>query len=305
MSIDPKLTIPPTVTTILFDLDGTLLPMDQEDFVRRYTQALAGKVAALGLNPKLLISALWKGVAAMVANTGHNTNRQVFWQVVGEVYGRDLTDYIPHFDAFYACEFDAALAACAPSPLANTCVKILRDKGYTLALATNPLFPPVATHRRMTWAGLWPEDFALITTYDNCRSCKPNPLYFKEVLEMLGRAGQQCAMIGNDPVEDGAAAELGIPVLLVEDPAFQHVETHLPKIGNLEQLVLWARQLPPCPGGKQSEGVAGGTEGVADGSEETADGAEGAADGSDDTVGGTVDVVDGNHSKGAGPAQKG
>lgn len=248
MSIDPKLTIPPTVTTILFDLDGTLLPMDQEHFVRRYMQALAGKMAALELDPELLIASLWKGVKAMMANTGQQTNRQVFWQVIGEAYGQDLTGYIPHFDEFYTCEFDAALAACSPSPLADTCVKILRDKGYTLALATNPLFPPVATHRRMGWAGLSTEDFALITTYDNSHFCKPNPAYFKQVLQALGKTSDQCAMIGNDPVEDGAAAEIGIPVLLVEDVCFKDVDTDLPKIGDLEQLVLWARQLPVCPG---------------------------------------------------------
>lgn len=36
------------ITTILFDLDGTLLPMDQEKFTRRYFELLAEKMSAYG-----------------------------------------------------------------------------------------------------------------------------------------------------------------------------------------------------------------------------------------------------------------
>ncbi len=38
--------------TILFDLDGTLLPMDQDEFIRDYFQRLAQKVSPLGYEPK-------------------------------------------------------------------------------------------------------------------------------------------------------------------------------------------------------------------------------------------------------------
>lgn len=42
------------LTTILFDLDGTLLPMDQEHFVKTYLGLLAQKMAPKGydLNPE-------------------------------------------------------------------------------------------------------------------------------------------------------------------------------------------------------------------------------------------------------------
>ena len=40
------------ITTILFDLDGTLLPMDQEAFTTGYFKLLAKKLAPYGYEPK-------------------------------------------------------------------------------------------------------------------------------------------------------------------------------------------------------------------------------------------------------------
>ena len=58
------------ITTILFDLDGTLLPMDQDEFVRAYFKLLAKKLAGHGYDPQALLGNIWKGVEAMVKNTG-------------------------------------------------------------------------------------------------------------------------------------------------------------------------------------------------------------------------------------------
>ena len=46
------------LTTVLFDLDGTLLPMDQEEFVRAYFHKMAGKLAPLGYEPEKLVGGL-------------------------------------------------------------------------------------------------------------------------------------------------------------------------------------------------------------------------------------------------------
>ena len=58
------------IDTILFDLDGTLLPMDQDAFTEYYFKLLAGKMAPLGYEPKQLIAAVWDGTKAMVKNDG-------------------------------------------------------------------------------------------------------------------------------------------------------------------------------------------------------------------------------------------
>lgn len=60
-----------------------------------------------------------------------------------------------------------------------------------------------------------PEDFELYTTYENSSFCKPNPQYYQQILDKIGLAPEQCLMVGNDAVEDTAAAKLGIPVFLL------------------------------------------------------------------------------------------
>jgi hypothetical protein len=51
------------LTTILFDLDGTLLPMDNEAFTKGYFKLLAAKLAPHGYEPKQLVDAIWAGTA--------------------------------------------------------------------------------------------------------------------------------------------------------------------------------------------------------------------------------------------------
>ena len=95
---------------------------------------------------------------------------------------------------------------------------MLKDAGVRIVLATNPIFPAVATESRMKWAGLSPADFELYTTYENSRYCKPNPEYYKEIFAKLGCEGSDCIMVGNDVEEDMVpASALGAKVFLLTD----------------------------------------------------------------------------------------
>lgn len=208
--------------TVLFDLDGTLLPMDQEQFIKVYFGELVAKFSKQGYNSKQLIDAVWFGTGAMVKNDGSQLNIDAFWAAFSQAMGRDLLSEIPRFESFYANEFERAKSVVQPEPLANQCVKLLKKKGYTVVLATNPIFPEVATMSRIRWAGLDADDFELITTYDNCHYCKPNPKYFYEVLDRIDKVGSQCLMVGNDTIEDTAAAQAGIEVFLLN----RTLETH-------------------------------------------------------------------------------
>ena len=78
------------ITTVFFDLDGTLLPMDQEVFLNAYMGGLAAKMAPHGYEPKLLVKSIWKGTGAMVMNTGSKRNDEVFWNTF-----RPAMDEIP------------------------------------------------------------------------------------------------------------------------------------------------------------------------------------------------------------------
>ena len=206
-----------SITTVLFDLDGTLLPMDQEVFVGTYFGGLAKRLAPLGYEPKKLVDSIWKGTAAMVKNDGSRINEEAFWDTFTLIYGEKARGDMPHFEAFYKENFDSVAASCGYSPKAREVIDYLKANGIRTVLATNPIFPAIATEKRMRWAGLSPEDFALYTTYENSSHCKPNPDYYRDILSKLGLVPEECIMVGNDVGEDMIAATLGMKVFLLTD----------------------------------------------------------------------------------------
>ena len=202
-------------TTILFDLDGTLLPMDQDQFTYTYFKELAVKLAPLGFDPKALAGNIWAGVAAMVKNDGSVPNEEAFWQEFSHIYGETVRKYIPIFEEFYGNEFQKAQSVCGFSPESKEIVEKIKKAGYNVVLATNPIFPAIATQSRIRWAGLEPEDFLLYTTYENASFCKPNPRYYEEIVTKLGLDPKTCLMVGNDATEDVAATKVGMQVFLL------------------------------------------------------------------------------------------
>ena len=205
------------IDTVLFDLDGTLLPMDQEEFVRAYMGLLAKKLAHHGYDPKKLVAAVWSGTGAMTRNDGRMTNEEIFWEDFCGAFGQQARKDLPLFEEFYANEFGGIQQVCGFAAEAAEIVALLKERGIKPVLATNPLFPEIATRQRIRWAGLEPEDFALVTTYENSRYCKPNPDYYREILTRLDREPERCLMVGNDVSEDMIPArEVGMQVFLLE-----------------------------------------------------------------------------------------
>lgn len=232
-----------SVKAILFDLDGTLLPMDQDEFVKAYFSLMAVKMAGHGYEPKKLAQDIWAGTAAMVKNDGKLKNEKVFWNVFAGIYGEKAREDEPLFQSYYENEFQQAKASCGFDPRAAETIKALKAMGYRVALATNPLFPSVATESRICWAGLEPEDFELYTTYENSRYCKPNPDYYREVLSRLGLNAEDCLMVGNDVGEDMVAGKLGMKVFLLTDCLINKDEEDISTYpnGSFEELLEYVR----------------------------------------------------------------
>ena len=204
-----------SIRYILFDLDGTLLPMDQDHFIRTYFGALSGYMEPHGFEPKQFIKTIWNGTGAMFQNDGVRTNEDVFWQVFTATYGPDARQHEPILDTFYHPQFSKVQSSCGYDPKAPETVRQLKAMGYELVLATQPIFPSIATETRMKWAGLDQTDFIHFTTYENSSFCKPNPDYYRQVLEKIGAEPAECLMVGNDATEDLVAQTLGIKVFLL------------------------------------------------------------------------------------------
>ena len=203
---------------ILFDLDGTLLPMELEPFAKMYFGALARELAPFGLTPETLFKPFWAATKAMMGNTTGKLNADVFWETFTALTGVERAKVEPVCDAFYANGFQAARAATKENPLAAEAVRVAHEKADNVILATNPLFPMAGQKTRLSWLGLTPEDFDLVTCYTSDRHCKPNPAYFHDICERLRLDPAQCLMIGNDDREDmhcGTAA--GMECFLVTD----------------------------------------------------------------------------------------
>ena len=202
---------------LLFDLDGTLLPMVQDEFANSYFMQLSKKFRGTGVDADKLLKTIEKGFMGMVLNNGRNTNEEVFWQIFEREMKMKKVDIIDRFDEFYLNEFNEIITSTSPTGVAKEIIDIAKKKGLRLFLATNPLFPRQATLNRIRWAGLNPEDFLDITTYENSHFCKPNVKYFQEIIRRNDIDLDSALMIGNDVNEDLSISSLGVKTFLVTD----------------------------------------------------------------------------------------
>ncbi len=200
---------------VFFDLDGTLLPMDQEKFLSIYFKHLGMAFAKKGYDPQLFLKNLYNAVVEIIKNNTDKYNDEVFWGYLENTYGSEVSDCKELTDEFYKNEFFFAKEACGVDPEAVEIVKILKDMGIKLVLATNPAFPLVATATRLQWGGVMPDNFEFITTYDNSKRCKPNLEYYLWLADKMGVKPSECLMVGNDVRDDMSARFAGLNVYLV------------------------------------------------------------------------------------------
>ena len=231
---------------ILFDLDGSLLPMDQDGFVGHYFKLLGEMMSALGYDPKASVKAVIAGTKAMSVNDGSKTNEEAFWEVFGGLLGEGVRACEPDFDRFYRTEFEKTRAFASPTPLAKEIISVVKAKGYRTALATNPIFPRVATLARLRWAGLSEQDFELISTYEGFRFSKPNPGYYGQVLDIMGLMPMDCLMAGNDIGDDAVALDMGMDFFLLTDCLINRDGRDITPFekGTLQEFLHFAKNLP-------------------------------------------------------------
>ena len=120
------------IKAVLFDLDGTLLPMDQDTFLKAYFGGISAHLAPFGYVPEELIKAIWKGTMAMIKNNGEKSNEAVFWDFFSTIYGEKVRDDEPKFEEFYREKFPAVKAVCGYNPKSRELLDLLHDRIYLL-----------------------------------------------------------------------------------------------------------------------------------------------------------------------------
>ena len=204
------------MNTILFDLDGTLLPMDMKEFTDTYSMLLENRLNSVGYeNAKDILDAVSRGMDATVQNDGLVTNEESFWRAFAKrladpdgrldrKYSRKLEKEIMRF---YKEDFSYLRYVTRPTEVVTETIDILKEKGYQMVLAQNPLWPERATLTQLSWTGLNPNDFILITTYENSCYAKPSLNYYRHLMKTLDKDPEDCMM----------ARKLGIDVFLIDE----------------------------------------------------------------------------------------
>lgn len=201
---------------VFFDLDGTLLPLNEEEFTKIYFSLISKRMIPLGYEPEELINVIWAGTKAMYKNDGIKTNEEVFWDVFKSHYGIEKYKDKEYIDEFYTNEFRKTKESCEENPLAKDIISFCKDNNLLVVLSTNPIFPKTGTMTRMSYIGLNEEDFDYVTYYENSSYCKPNPMYFKKLLNKFNLKPEEVIVFGNNTYEDGECAKLcGIECFMV------------------------------------------------------------------------------------------
>ncbi len=201
---------------ILFDLDGTLLPLDFNELLNHYFALLSGEFLDLAKQERF-VEVLMTGTEKMIRNDGEQTNQEVFLDYfLTELEINDKENILSRIDKFYQEKFPQLGAIVKERNQAEKLIEHL-SQDYKLILATNPVFPKQAVIERLQWANLKADNFSFITSYENMHYAKPNLKYYQEIFEKEGLNPKESIMVGNDMQHDMVAKKLSCYTFLVED----------------------------------------------------------------------------------------
>jgi len=235
--------------TLLLDLDDTCLGNSMDTFIPAYLQALGDHLSDF-IPPENLTTALLSSTQDMFQNTRPDlTLKQVFDQSFYPQLGIRPQDFTDLFESFYIEKFPSLKYLTQFRPEAVRMVEEAFERGYIVAIATNPLFPLTAILQRLEWAGLSPHKypFGLIPSYETAYFAKPNPAFFAEILSRLGWPEGPVVMVGDNFDHDIAPARnLGIGTFWITNSEQLSADRTHPSYGygGLDQFFSWIDATP-------------------------------------------------------------
>ncbi len=206
------------ITTLLFDLDNTLIVFDEQEFIPLYGKNIhayfRNEIPSYEEFMKLFLSS-----THMMLKKEPNglTNLEKFAVHFSPRVNLPSEEIVKRFLQFYNTQFDQLSQVITPAPCAEALIELV-SQHFDIVAATNPLFPRVATEKRLNWGniGLTKIPWLEITVADEYYNAKPNLSYYKEVLKRINKSPEECVMIGNDRVNDMIAGKLGIKTYFIE-----------------------------------------------------------------------------------------
>lgn len=204
------------IEAILFDLDNTLILFNETEFFKAYSSKLYLSFSDL-LSPEEFCKKLMQSSVVMTNNDGKLNNADYFIKDFAQGINVDEKELWHRFTEFYDTHFEQFEYLMTPLPGLRELFIRLKEKGYKLVIASNPMFPENVQHFRLKWAGIDDIDFDLITHAENSTFCKPNTAYYNEICEKINIKPEHCMMVGNDAFNDMIASKLGMKTYLTTD----------------------------------------------------------------------------------------
>ncbi len=206
---------------VLLDLDNTLILFDELAFYGRFFHHMVPYFDDI-LAPDDLQRRIVTATVSLKSSGGPGTNRERFMTHFAHGLERAEADLWQRFMRFYENDYhDFGIPVTVADGLAEV-MDHLNQEGLLRVIATNPIFPAIAQRIRLSWAGLHDGDVDLVTHIENCRHIKPHSDYYREICTRIGVAPHLCLMVGNDPVNDMAAARAGLKTYLSTDADPRH-----------------------------------------------------------------------------------
>jgi len=233
---------------IFFDLDGTLLPIHTDDFMRNYMAMLNQFIESHGVERDVFAFALRRGITAMTEHEDKQSNAVAFWDEFMSLVPKSRAFWDEILGDFYENRFNAIGSMVHPNPCAAEAVGLLQAKAYPLVLTTMPMFPLSAVEWRLDWSGLARNVFSRITHYENSTSVKPKLAYYEENLRAGGLEPGDVLLVGNNTKDDLVCMELGMDAYLITDYLINPngFDLSLVKHGSFPDFVAWAGGLAKC-----------------------------------------------------------
>ncbi len=231
---------------LLVDLDNTLVGIDVDAFIERYTAAVAARVAPgqPDRGQAVIAGATYRMLTQR--DTGR-TNRDRLLEALAAEVGDDAADLWRRLEEASTAVLPTLRTLAHPLPGARETVLEARRRGLRVALATNPIYPRAVIVERMRWAGLDEGDVDHVASLEVSTDTKPHAAYFAGLAEALGLDLAQCLMVGDDPDQDipDRATPLRVQILA---PAPGAREGSV-RYGPLERLwTIWADALAVLEG---------------------------------------------------------
>lgn len=205
-----------SIECFFFDLDGTLLNISDQDFELEYSKLIAKSFIDL-YNPETFFSYFLPSVEALMNHKDYDKYViDSFLSKFTELSGMGRDDIWDRLHNFYTNDFRRLQNLVKPTTISRELIDNIQSQGKKVILATNPVFPEIATRQRVEWAGLdYNSDFLFVPHVNNSTAVKPDSQYYHNLIDLVDVQPNNILMVGNDYLYDGSASQVGIKTWIV------------------------------------------------------------------------------------------